>query len=113
MEGNTLVVEAGNFTDKTWVVGEIDGEGPSNNAFHSPALRAKERFTIVDADNIDYEATFEDANVFTRPWTIRRKLWKRAPKDYVLFEYACHEGNIGWQNMKEGLGLDKKKPTTK
>jgi hypothetical protein len=111
-EGNTLVVEARNFTDKTWVVGEIDGEGPSNNAFHSPALRATERFTIVDADHIDYEATFEDPNVFTRPWTIRRKIWKRAPKDYVLFEYACHEGNVGWQNMKEGFGFNKK-PATK
>ena len=108
-EGNTLVVEAQNFTDKTWVVGEIDGEGPSNNAFHSPALRATERFTLVDADTIDYEATFEDPNVFTRPWTIRRKLWKRAPKDYVLFEYACHEGNIGWENMKEGLKFNKKR----
>jgi hypothetical protein len=107
-EGNTLVVDARNFTDKTWVVGEIDGEGPSNNAFHSPALRATERFTIVDADYIDYEATFEDPNVFTRPWTLRRKLWKRAPKDYVLFEYACHEGNVGWANMKEGFGFNKK-----
>jgi len=107
-EGNTLVVDARNFTDKTWVVGEIDGEGPSNNAFHSPALRAVERFILVDADHIDYEATFEDPNVFTRPWTIRRKLWKRAPKDYVLFEYACHEGNVGWQNMKEGFGFNKK-----
>jgi hypothetical protein len=102
-EGNTLVVDASNFTDKTWVVGEIDGEGPSCCAFHSPALHATERFTIVDADYIDYEATFEDPNVFTQPWTIKRKLWKRAPKDYVLFEYACHEGNIGWQNMKEGF----------
>lgn len=107
-EGNTLVVEARNFTDKTWVVGEIDGEGPSNNAFQSPALKAVERFIVVDRDTIDYEATFEDPNVFTRPWTIRRKLWKRAPKDYVLFEYACHEGNVGWQNMKEGFGFSKK-----
>jgi len=41
--------------------------------------------------------------VFTRPWTIHRKIWKRAPKDYNLFEYACHEGNIGWDNMKKGL----------
>jgi hypothetical protein len=107
-EGHTLVVDARNFTDKTWIVGEIDGEGPSNNSFHSPALRATERFIIVDADHIDYEATFEDPNVFTRPWTIRRRLWKRAPKDYVLFEYACHEGNIGWQNMKEGFGYGRK-----
>ena len=102
-EGNTLVVDATNHTDKTWVVGEIAGDGPSNNSFHSPALHLQERFTIVDADHIDYEATIEDPNVFTRPWTLRRKLWKRAEEGYVLFEYACHEGNIGWENMKEGL----------
>ena len=110
-EGNTLVVDVSNFTDKTWVVGEIDGEGPSNNAFHSPALHAVERFTIVDRDHIDYEATFDDPNVFSRPWTIRRKLWKRAPKDYVLFEYACHEGNVGWEDMKQGLKLNRKPRT--
>jgi len=92
-----------NFTDKTWVVGEIDGEGMSSNSFHSPALHAVERFTIVDADDIDYEATFEDPNVFTRPWTIHRKLWKRTPKDYVLFEYACHEGNVAWEDIKDAM----------
>jgi hypothetical protein len=102
-EGNTLVVDVRNFTDKTWIAGRIDGEGPSNSSFHSPALRVTERFTLVDEDHIDYEATYEDPNVFTRPWTIRRKIWKRAPKDYNLFEYACHEGNIGWENMKKGL----------
>jgi hypothetical protein len=102
-EGNTLIVDVSNFTDKTWVVGEIDGEGPSNSAFHSPALHAVERFTIVDADDIEYEATFEDPNVFTRSWTIRRKLWKRAPKDYVLFEYACHEGNVAWEDIKDAM----------
>ena len=102
-EGNTLVVDATNHTDKTWVVGEIAGDGPSNSAFHSPALHLQERFTIADADHVDYEVTIEDPNVFRRPWTLRRKLWKRAEEGYVLFEYACHEGNVGWENMKQGL----------
>ena len=102
-EGNTLVVDATNFTDKTWVVGEIAGDGPSNSSFHSPALHLQERFTLVDANQIDYEVTMDDPNVFEQPWTLRRKLWKRAEPGYVLFEYACHEGNIGWENMKQGL----------
>ena len=102
-EGNTLVVDATNFTDKTWVVGNRVGHGPSNNSFHSPALHLQERFTLVDADNIDYEVTVEDPNVFSRPWTLRKKLWKRAEEGYVLFEYACHEGNIGWESIKTGL----------
>ena len=52
-----------------------------------------ERFTIVGDGRIDYEATIEDPNVFERPWKIAFPVWQRAPADYVLFEYACHEGN--------------------
>ena len=92
-EGNTLVVDVTNFTDKTWAVGELGGEGMSAGSFHSPAMHVVERFTIVDAGTIDYEATIEDPNVFTRPWKIAFSVWQRAPADYVLFEYACHEGN--------------------
>ena len=102
-EGNTLVVDATNFTDKTWVVGNRIGDGPSNNSFHSTALHLQERFTLVDADHIDYEVTVDDPNVFTQPWTLRKKLWKRAEEDYFLFEYACHEGNVGWENIKASL----------
>ena len=92
-EGNTLVVDVTNFTDKTWVVGELGGEGMSAGSFHSPALHLVERFTIVGDGRLDYEATIEDPNVFERPWNIAFPVWKRAPEDYVLFEYACHEGN--------------------
>lgn len=92
-EGNTLVVDVTNFTDKTWVVGELGGEGMSAGSFHSPALHVVERFTIVGDGRLDYEATIEDPNVFERPWKIAFPVWKRAPDGYVLFEYACHEGN--------------------
>ena len=109
-EGNTLVVDATNFNDKTWVVGNRVGDGPSNNSFHSTALHLQERFTIVDADHIDYEATVTDPNVFTRPWTLRKKLWKRAEEGYELFEYACHEGNVGWEGIKARLSGDSSRP---
>ena len=92
-EGNTLVVDVTNFTDKTWVVGELGGEGMSAGSFHSPDMHVVERFTIVGDGRIDYEATIEDPNVFTQPWKIAFSVWMRAPEDYVLFEYACHEGN--------------------
>ena len=92
-EGNTLVVDVKNLTGKTWVVGDLGGEGMHTGSFHSPALHLIERFTIVDADNIDYEATIEDPNVFTKPWKLAFRIFTRAPKDYTLFEYACHEGN--------------------
>ena len=92
-EGNTLVVDVTNFTDKTWVIGEIGGEGMSAGTFHSPSLHMVERWTMKDGENIDYEATIEDPNVFTRPWKIAFGVWKRAPKGYENYEYACHEGN--------------------
>jgi hypothetical protein len=92
-EGNTLVIDVTNFTDKTWIIGDSGSEGLSNGAFHSPALHIVERLTMIDADRIDYEATVEDPNVFTRPWTLRFPLFNRAPRGYQLFEYACHEGN--------------------
>lgn len=92
-EENTLVVDVANFTDKTWIVGEAGGEGMAGGSFHSPALHMVERFTVVDENNIDYEATVEDPFVFTRPWTMAFGVWKRAPDGYENFEYACHEGN--------------------
>jgi hypothetical protein len=92
-EGNTLVVDVTNLTDKTWVTGEQGGEGPSTGSFHSAAMKVTERFIIVDAVNIDYEVTIDDPNVFTRPWTMKYDVWKRAPAGYEMMEYACHEGN--------------------
>ncbi len=92
-EGTTLVVDVTNFTDKTWVTGEQGGEGMSTGSFHSAAMHVIERYIIVDGDHIDYESVIEDPNVFTRPWTMRFDVWKRAPADYQMLEYACHEGN--------------------
>lgn len=92
-EGNTLVVEVTNFTDKTWIVGEAGGEGMSGGSFHSTSLRLVERFTVVDADTIDYEATVYDDKVFTQPWKMAFGVWSRAPKGYENYEFACHEGN--------------------
>ena len=61
-EGDTLVVNVSNHNDKTW----FDMAGN----FHSEALKLVERYTLVDADTIQYEVTVEDPKVFTRPWKI-------------------------------------------
>jgi hypothetical protein len=88
-EGHTLVVDVRNNTDKTWF--DIVGD------FHSDALRISERYTFVNADAIDYQATFEDPNVYTRPFTIalnfRRTVKGDEAKSYELLEEACHEGD--------------------
>jgi hypothetical protein len=111
-EGNTLVVDVTNFTDRTWVVGHgAPPEGApassimtGHGVFHTEALHVVERFTLVDANTIRYEATIEDPNVFTRPWTIRFNAFNRAPADHQLYEYACHEGNI--RNIRLMTGFD-------
>jgi hypothetical protein len=90
-EDNTLVVETTNYSDKTTWRG-FPGAGQT--------LRAVERFTRVDADTIDYQFTIHDAATYTRPWTVALPL-THAP-GYVLYEYACHEGNYSIANVLIG-----------
>ena len=111
-EGNTLVIDSTNFTDNTWPVGHgAPPEGApassissGHGVFHSGLLHVVERFTPVDAGTINYEATIEDPNVFTQPWTLRYEGLKRAPEGHILYEYACHEGN--GRNLKLMTGTD-------
>src|SRR5690242_13373188 len=89
-EGNTLVIETTNFTNKTSVGSNgvaYNGEGGRN----SEAMRLVERLTRVDANTINYQATIDDPKSWTRPWTMLISL-KRDDK-YQFLEYACHEGN--------------------
>ena len=86
-EGDTLVVESTNFTDRTAVGG----------ATHSTALRLTERFTRIDPDMIDYEITVNDPQTFTRPFTMRLTITQQP--DYEIYEYACHEGNHSMRNV--------------
>ena len=66
-----------------------------------------QRFTPVDANTIQYEATIEDPKVFTQPWKIRFNAFNRAPKDHQLYEYACHEGNGRNIRLMTGFDIDK------
>jgi hypothetical protein len=79
-EGDVLVVEVTNHNDKTW----FDMAGN----FHSEALKVTERYPMIDADTIRYEATMEDPKVFTRPWKISMPIYrvKDMPR---LLEYQC------------------------
>jgi hypothetical protein len=80
-DGDTLVVETIGFNGETW----LDGAGN----FHSDALKVTERITRSSVDALTYEATIEDENVFSAPWTIRMDLYRRRDMDRLL-EYECY-----------------------
>ena len=81
-EGDTLVVDVVHFGEQTW----FDRTGN----FHSPALHVVERYSLVDADHIDYEVTIEDPTVFTRPWTMRMILYRHTEPNFQLLDYDCY-----------------------
>ena len=80
-EGDTLVVETTNFSDKTRAHGFFEGQ---------EHMRLVERFTRVSPDVIDYAFTVEDPTTLARPWTAAIPMSKT---DEPVLEFACHEGN--------------------
>jgi hypothetical protein len=84
-EGDTLVVETRNFTDKTSI--GVNGNGTP----HSGALTLTERFTRVDPEMIEYYVTVDDPVAYEAPFTIRMMITTH--EGYETFEYSCHEGN--------------------
>jgi hypothetical protein len=80
-DGDTLVVNVTNLIEDTW----FDRAGN----FHSDALHVTERYTPAGDNVIDYAATIEDPNVFTRPWTIRMPLYRRLEKNAQFLEFKC------------------------
>jgi hypothetical protein len=77
-EGDTLVVDVTDFNDETW----LDRSGN----FHSDALHVVERWKFLDANTIEYTATLDDANVFSRPWKISVILYRHREKNFQLIE---------------------------
>lgn len=82
-EGDTLVVETTGFNDRTW----FDRAGN----YHTDKLKVTERFTRTADHVIDYSATMEDPQVFTRPWTIRMPLYRRVAADETMLQFNCVE----------------------
>ena len=81
-DGNTLVVDVRDFNEDTW----FDRTGN----FHSKALHVVERYTLIDADHINYEATIEDPQVFTRPWKMSMPLYRHKEPNFQLLDYECY-----------------------
>jgi hypothetical protein len=100
VEGDTLVVETTNFTDRTGV--GVNGGGQR----HSEALTITERYTRVADDLIEYEMAVEDPQTWTAPWTMQFPL--KRDDEYGMFEYACHEGNLSMFNILSGHRADER-----
>jgi hypothetical protein len=103
-EGDTLVIDSTNFTDKT------NFRGPPSTArqdiFSSPDMHVIERFTRIDENTIVYRFTVDDPATWTRPWSGETLMRKTSGP---IFEYACHEGNYGLTDILAGARAAEKK----
>ena len=86
-EGDTLVVETTNFTDRT------NFRGSSQN------LKVVERFTRTANDAITYQFTVSDPSTWDKPWSAEIPMTKA---NGLIYEYACQEGNYGMRNNLSG-----------
>ena len=94
-EGNTLIVETTNFNDLGSIATSA-ATGRIRGIPHSEELHVVERFTRISADTINYSVTVTDPKVYTQPWTVALPL--NRDDGYLMFEYACHEGNLALPN---------------
>jgi hypothetical protein len=92
-DGTTLVVDVANHNAKPW----LDQAGN----FYSDAARVVERFTLIDRDTIHYQATIDDPNVYTKPWTMAFPIRRNSDVKFELLEEACHEGERNTQALIE------------
>jgi hypothetical protein len=82
-EGETLVIDSTGFNDLSW----FDRAGN----FHSDKMHIVERITATGPDHLNYEATIEDPEVFTRPWKISMPLYRRKERNAQILEFKCIE----------------------
>lgn len=93
-EDDTLVVDVTNFNDVPWL--------DSHGSFYSESLHVVERWRLVDADTIRYEATIEDPGVFTQPWTLAFEMGRIGDESYEFFEEGCWEGVTNKHRLAAG-----------
>jgi hypothetical protein len=93
-EGDTLVVDTTNFTDKTRF------RGSSEN------LHVVERLKRIAPDTISYEFTIDDPATYTKPWSGELPLLSTTG---TIYEYACHEGNVALMGILAGARADENK----
>jgi hypothetical protein len=92
-EGQTLVVDTSNFSERTNFRGSTAG------------LHVVERFTRLDENTIRYQFTVDDPTTWTKPWSAELPLAKdKGP----IYEYACHEANYAMTGILRGARAQEK-----
>jgi hypothetical protein len=82
-EGDTFVIAVSGFNDQSW----FDRAGNH----HSASMKVTERYTMIDPDHLQYEATIDDPETFTRPWKMSMPLYRRVEKGAQLGQFKCVE----------------------
>ncbi len=93
-DGDTLVVETSNFDARGYTRFGLVYDGPSDGN-----LKVIERFRRTAPDTIMYRATVDDPTIYTKPWTLEIPMNKTGS---LVYEYACHEGNLGMSGLLSG-----------
>jgi hypothetical protein len=86
-EGDTLVIDTTNYKSRSFM------------SMSSEQLHVIERLSRSGPETINYEITINDPGTWTKPWTLMIPL-RHSPKP--VYEYACHEGNIGMVGILAG-----------
>jgi hypothetical protein len=97
-DGDTLVVETTNFTDR----------GAYRNA-DGGTLKLTERLTPTAPDKVEWAVAVDDPHTWTRPWTFSMPLTKDARE--AVFEYGCHEGNYALRNILSAARAEERDAT--
>jgi hypothetical protein len=92
-EGDTLVVDTTNYKLRSFM-------GVSSEKLH-----VTERFSRTGPESLKYEITIDDPGTWTKPFSLMIP-WKRSPKP--IYEYACHEGNIGMVGILAGARAEER-----
>jgi len=91
-EGDSLIVDTVGFNEKFW----LSREGPP----HTEKLHLVEKFTRTDYNTLNYQATMEDPNAYSKPWTGGWNIpWSPTAE---LYEYICQDNNRDVRHMYGG-----------
>ena len=97
-EGDTLVVDVNTLNGGIWLAGAQDHPTPTGTGgwMTSDAMHVVERWRLLDAGTLEYQAVVEDPKVLTGPWTTPKMILKRAPMRKLEDEGHCIPEGIDW-----------------